>query len=208
MLAFFHLDPPPRFPDHPALDLLDLLLRLFLAWRSVGQPAYWILGWIVDRSWGILKRPVYHVLTGVQANHVRPWFVLLPFGCPDGRQCSLGLSPHLDEIGTSWSWHTMSTSVVGLAPIKQLVCTLRLRSWYRWRCHRNTLWQIVKLFYQDLVNIALEYGRCVGQSKRHHLVLKMAIAGLKGRLPFIAFPDSHSMVGISQIELGETSSPT
>ncbi len=35
MMAFFHFDPPPRFPDHSALDyhLLDLLLRLFSALR-------------------------------------------------------------------------------------------------------------------------------------------------------------------------------
>ena len=35
MLALFYLDPPPQFPDHPALNfcLLGLLLRLFLVWR-------------------------------------------------------------------------------------------------------------------------------------------------------------------------------
>ncbi len=104
VLTFFYLDPPPGFPNHPALDfcLLGLLLRRFLAWRWVGCLAYWILRWIVNRSWQILKRPIYHVLTGVQANHVWLWFVLLPFGCLDGRQCSLGISPHSDEIGTFW----------------------------------------------------------------------------------------------------------
>ncbi len=31
VLVLFHLDPPPEFLDHPALDfLLNLLLRLFL----------------------------------------------------------------------------------------------------------------------------------------------------------------------------------
>ncbi len=65
----------------------------------------------------------------------------------------------------------------------------------------------VKLLCQDLVDIALESGRCVGQCKRHHLVLEMAITGPEGRFPLIAFPDPHSMVGISQIELGEMSSP-
>ncbi len=66
----------------------------------------------------------------------------------------------------------------------------------------------VELLCQDLVDVALERGRCISQSKRHHLVLKMAIPGLEGHLPFIAFPDPHLMVGIGQIELGETSSPT
>ncbi len=66
----------------------------------------------------------------------------------------------------------------------------------------------VKLFYQDLIDITLECGRCVSQSKGHHLVLEMAIAGPEGRLPFVSFPNPYSMVGIGQIELGETSSRT
>ena len=69
--------------------------------------------------------------------------------------------------------------------------------------HKN-----VKLLGQDLVDIALKYGRCVSQSKRYNLVLKMAIAGHESRFPFIAFPNPHLMVDIGQIELGETSSPT
>ncbi len=55
----------------------------------------------------------------------------------------------------------------------------------------------VKLLSQNLIDIALKRGRCVGQSERHDLVLEIAVAGLEGRLPFVAFPDSHSMVGIS-----------
>ncbi len=66
----------------------------------------------------------------------------------------------------------------------------------------------VKLFCQDLVDITLKYSWCIGQSKRHHLVLEMAIAGLESRLPFIAFPTPYLIVGIGQIELGETLSPT
>ncbi len=66
----------------------------------------------------------------------------------------------------------------------------------------------VELFGQDLVDIALKRGRCIGQSERHDLVLEMAVSGPEGRLPFVAFPDPHSMVGIGQIELGEPSSPT
>ncbi len=66
----------------------------------------------------------------------------------------------------------------------------------------------VELLHQDLVDITLECGRCIGQSERHDLVLEMAIAGPESRLLFIAFPDPHSMVGIGQIELDEMSSPT
>ncbi len=66
----------------------------------------------------------------------------------------------------------------------------------------------VELLGQDLVDIALKRGRCVGQFERHNLVLKMAVAGPESRLPFVAFPDPHLMVDVGQIELGETSSPT
>ncbi len=66
----------------------------------------------------------------------------------------------------------------------------------------------VELLGQDLVDVTLKRGRCVGQSERHDLVLEMAVAGPEGRLLFIVFPDPHLMVGICQIELGEMSSPT
>ncbi len=61
----------------------------------------------------------------------------------------------------------------------------------------------VELFGQDLVDIALKRGRCIGQSERHDLVLEMAVAGLEGHLLFIAFPDPHLMVSIGQIKLGK-----
>ncbi len=66
----------------------------------------------------------------------------------------------------------------------------------------------VELLCQDLIDITLKRVQYVGQSKRHDLVLEMTIAGPEGRLPFLAFPDPHSMIGISQIELGDTSSLT
>ncbi len=66
----------------------------------------------------------------------------------------------------------------------------------------------VKLLCQDLVDIALEYGRCIGQSKRYHLVLEMAIADPEGRLTFVSFFNPHLMVGIGLIALGETLSLT
>ena len=65
----------------------------------------------------------------------------------------------------------------------------------------------VKLFCQNLANVALECGRCIDQLKRHHRVLKMAIAGFKDCLPFISFPDFYLMIGINQIKLGKTSNP-
>ncbi len=62
----------------------------------------------------------------------------------------------------------------------------------------------VKILCQDLVDVALKHGRCIGQSKKHDLVLKVAITSLKGHLLFIIFFDSHMIVSIGQIELGET----
>ncbi len=66
----------------------------------------------------------------------------------------------------------------------------------------------VELLGQDLDDVTLKRSRCIGQSERHNLVLQMAVAGPEGRLPFLAFPDPHSMVGVGQIELGEMSSRT
>ena len=39
---------------------------------------------------------------------------------------------------------------------------------------------------KDIVNIALEAGRCVEQPKKHYLVLKVAVSSLESRLLFIA----------------------
>ncbi len=57
--------------------------------------------------------------------------------------------------------------------------------------HKN-----IELLYQDLINVALENGLCIDQSKKHHLVLEIAIAGPKGCFPLIAFSDPNPMVGI------------
>ncbi len=69
--------------------------------------------------------------------------------------------------------------------------------------HKN-----VEFLCQDLADVILEDGRYISQSKRHYLVLKMAIVGPKGCLPFVAFFDPHLIIDISQIKLGETLSPT
>ena len=66
----------------------------------------------------------------------------------------------------------------------------------------------VKLFCQDLVDIALERSRYVSQSEKYHLVLKIAMVGLEDRFPFVSFPNPHLMVSIGQIKLGEILSPT
>ena len=66
----------------------------------------------------------------------------------------------------------------------------------------------IEFFCQNLNNVALKHSRCIGQSKKHDQVFKVAIADLEDHLPFIVFPNSYLMVGISQIKLGKTSSST
>lgn len=56
--------------------------------------------------------------------------------------------------------------------------------------------KVIELFYHNLIDIALKDGQCVGQPKRYHLVLEVAIVDLEGHLLFIAFYNSHLMVGI------------
>ena len=66
---------------------------------------------------------------------------------------------------------------------------------------------IIKVYYHknveflcyDFIDVALECGRCVGQSKKHHLVHKMAIAAFEGHFLFITFFDPHSIISIGQI---------
>ncbi len=94
----------------------------------------------------------------------------------------------------------MSASAVSLALIKRFVRTLRLHYSVDEdviKVHYN---KNVELLYQDLVDITLKRGRCVGQSKRHDLIFEVTIVGLEGRLPFIVFPDPYLMVDIGQIK--------
>ena len=62
----------------------------------------------------------------------------------------------------------------------------------------------IKFLGQDLVNVALEAGRGVGQPKRHYLVLEVAVSSPESRLPFIALFYPHPMVSTREVELGES----
>ena len=61
----------------------------------------------------------------------------------------------------------------------------------------------IKFFSQDLLNIALEAGQCIGQPKRHYLVLEVAISSPKSRLSFIGLFYLHLMVSTCEIKLDE-----
>ena len=54
----------------------------------------------------------------------------------------------------------------------------------------------IKLFYQNLVDIVLKYGWCIGPAKKHYLILEIAVMGLESHLLFIAFFDFHIMIRI------------
>ena len=69
--------------------------------------------------------------------------------------------------------------------------------------HKN-----IELLCQNLIDIALKHDRYVGQSKKHYLILEMAIASLEGRLPFISLSDLHPIISISQVEPDKTLSRT
>ena len=57
--------------------------------------------------------------------------------------------------------------------------------------HKN-----VELFYQYFIVVVLESGRYISQSKRHYLILKIAIMDLESHFPLITCFDLHLMVGI------------
>ncbi len=55
----------------------------------------------------------------------------------------------------------------------------------------------IELLCQNLVDVTIKSAWYVGQSKRHHLILEMTIAGPEDCFLFIVFSDLYSMVGIS-----------
>ena len=61
----------------------------------------------------------------------------------------------------------------------------------------------IEFLGQDLVNVALETGRGVGQPKRHYLVLEVAVSSLESRLLFIALFYPYSIVSTCEVELSE-----
>lgn len=64
----------------------------------------------------------------------------------------------------------------------------------------------IKLLYQNLINIILKSVQYIGQSKRHYLVLKMAIAGFENRILFFAFLNPLLIIDIGEIKLDKVSS--
>ena len=59
----------------------------------------------------------------------------------------------------------------------------------------------VNLFSKNLINVFLKAYWCVCQSKKYHLVLKLAIPSLERHLLFVPLADSHPIVCTSKVKL-------
>ena len=61
----------------------------------------------------------------------------------------------------------------------------------------------IEFFCEDLIDVALEYCRSAGQSKRHYLIFEVAVSGPKSSFPLIFFANSHPLIGTGKVELGK-----
>ena len=61
----------------------------------------------------------------------------------------------------------------------------------------------IKFFCEDLIDVALEYCRSVGQSKRHHRIFEVAVSGLESSFPLISFANSYWVVGTNEVKLSK-----
>ena len=55
----------------------------------------------------------------------------------------------------------------------------------------------IKFFNEDLIDIALKTDYGVRQAKKHHLILQVALFGIKDYFLLIIFPNSHLIIDIS-----------
>ena len=63
----------------------------------------------------------------------------------------------------------------------------------------------IEFFREDLIDVALEYYRSVSQSKKHYLIFKVAVFGLKSSFLLISFASSHPVIGTGEVKLGKPS---
>ena len=59
----------------------------------------------------------------------------------------------------------------------------------------------IEFFRKDFIDVALKYYWSIGQSKKHYLILKVAVSGPESSLPLISFANSYPMVGTGEVEL-------
>ena len=66
----------------------------------------------------------------------------------------------------------------------------------------------IELLCKNLINESLEAYRCVCSSKRHHLILELAVSSPERGLPLILFADFHLMVRTGKVKLSKPLSPS
>ena len=59
----------------------------------------------------------------------------------------------------------------------------------------------IKFFRKDLIDVALECCRSVGQSKKHYLIFEVAVSGPKSSFSLIFFANSHLVIGACEVKL-------
>ena len=59
----------------------------------------------------------------------------------------------------------------------------------------------IKQVAEDVIHEALENGRCIGESERHYMPFKGAVASLESHLPFVTLLDSDQMVGVLEVDV-------
>ena len=59
----------------------------------------------------------------------------------------------------------------------------------------------IKFFREDLIDVVLKDGRNISESKKHHLILKIIVFGLKSYFPLIFFANPHPVIGTCEVKL-------
>ena len=59
----------------------------------------------------------------------------------------------------------------------------------------------IQLFCKDFTNIALECCRSIGQSKKHHLILKVTVFDLESNFPLTFFTNSYPVISTGKVKL-------
>ena len=63
--------------------------------------------------------------------------------------------------------------------------------------------KVINEALKGMVDVGLEGGGCIGETKRQNKIFKMTVSGLKSSFPFVALTDSNPVVGIPKVNLGE-----
>ena len=61
----------------------------------------------------------------------------------------------------------------------------------------------IEFFCEDLIDVALECCRSIGQSKKYYLILKVVVSGPESSFPLISFVNSHPVIGTMKTKLGK-----